>query len=155
VADAVVAGGTYAAVIMIAIAVSAVAATLARWLPEIETAVTPAVQWRFTKPALIPAALISSLCIGYREEVFFRAYLFDRASEVGIRPVGAITGGSLLFAVGHIYQGVAGFLVASLLGLILGAIYWRRKSLHGVAVAHALYNLSVLLISGPFAGQVG
>jgi len=146
--DAGTAALTYLGVMGGAITISAIIGAISAFLPEIESAFLPRVMWRFSAPALIPLALISSLAVGYREEVFFRAYLINRSSEIGVSTVGAVGGGAVLFAVGHLYQGVAGFVVALLLGVALGAIYARTRSLHGVAVAHGLYNLTILLISG-------
>jgi membrane protease YdiL (CAAX protease family) len=37
--------------------------------------------------------------------------------------------------------------VAFLLGLYLGWVYIRRRNVHIVAVAHALYNFAVLALS--------
>ena len=53
-----------------------------------------------------------------------------------------------IFGAGHFYQGVAGFVVACLLGLYLTGVLRVAKNLHVPAIAHGLYNFCVLMISG-------
>lgn len=108
----------------------------------------PAVSWTFDRHELLPLALVSTLAIGYREEIFFRAFIADRAEEAGVDARLALGVAALVFALGHIYQGLAGFVVSLTIGLVLAAVYYRTRSLHGVAVAHGLYNLLVLLAAG-------
>lgn len=108
----------------------------------------PAVSWTFERYELVPLALVSTLAIGYREEIFFRAFVADRAEEAGFDPRLALGIAALVFAAGHIYQGLAGFVVSLAVGMVLAGVYYRTRSLHGVAVAHGLYNLLVLLAAG-------
>lgn len=109
--------------------------------------IEPTVAWRFERYDLVPLVLVSTLAIGYREEIFYRAYIADRASEAGVDRRTALAAGAVLFAAGHLYQGVAGFVVALAIGLVLAEVYVRTRSLHGIAVAHGLYNFMVLLAS--------
>jgi hypothetical protein len=111
-------------------------------------AIEPTIAWSFERRELIPLVLVATLAIGYREEIFYRAYITDRAEEAGVDPRIALAAGALLFAAGHLYQGVMGFLIALTIGLVLAAVYYRTRSLHGIAVAHGLYNFAVLLLSG-------
>ncbi len=108
----------------------------------------PTVAWSFERRELIPVALVSTLAIGYREEIFYRAYIADRAEEAEVDVRTALAVGALLFASGHLYQGVMGFVLSLAIGLVLAAVYYRMRSLHGIAVAHGLYNFIVLLLSG-------
>jgi len=108
----------------------------------------PTVAWSFERRELIPLALVSTLTIGYREEIFYRAYIADRAEEADVDVRAALAVGALLFATGHLYQGIMGFVLSLAIGLVLGAVYYRTRSLHGIAVAHGLYNFAVLLLSG-------
>ncbi|MFW5684841.1 MAG: CPBP family intramembrane glutamic endopeptidase [Spirochaetota bacterium] len=109
--------------------------------------VGPAVEWTFERPELLPLLVISTLAIGYREEIFYRAYLADRAAEADLHPRVVLAAGALVFATGHLYQGVAGFVMALAIGIVLGEVYLRTKSLHGIAVAHGVYNFLVLVSS--------
>lgn len=110
--------------------------------------------WSFSRPEILPLVVLSSVAVGYREEIFYRSYLFTRATELRVPPAATIVGSSLLFAVGHLYQGIAGFVVTALLGAVLGLFYHRSQSLHAVAIGHGLYNAAVLVLSGvgPAAG---
>ena len=108
----------------------------------------PVVAWSFSRRELIPVAFLSTMAIGYREEIFFRAYLTDRAEELGVDARLALGGGAVLFALGHLYQGVMGFVVSLAIGLVFAGVYLRSRSLHGIAVAHGLYNFVVLLAAG-------
>lgn len=111
-------------------------------------AIEPGVEWTFGRQELIPLAFLSTLAIGYREEIFFRAFIADRAEEAGTDPKIALAAAAFIFALGHLYQGVLGFIVSLTIGLVLAAVYLRTRSLHGIAIAHGLYNLVVLLAAG-------
>jgi hypothetical protein len=105
----------------------------------------PNVSWTFTRVELLPAVLIAMIAVGYREELFFRSYLITRLQELGVRRAGAVAVSTVLFALGHIYQGVLGIAVSLVIGALFGMLYVRRRNLHALAIAHALYNLTVLL----------
>lgn len=111
--------------------------------------------WNLTNPAIIPILLLSSLAIGYREELFFRAYLIMRLDQLGAAPAVTIVLSALLFSLGHIYEGVVGALTALVSGVFLAMIYRRGRNLHQVALSHALYNFAVLLLSGIAGGTGG
>ncbi|MFW5848993.1 MAG: CPBP family intramembrane glutamic endopeptidase [Spirochaetota bacterium] len=134
---------------VVAIWVSAgLLATVAGALVGDGSPVEPAVAWTFDRPELIPLVLVSTLAIGYREEIFYRAYITERAERSGIDARPALGGGAVLFATGHLYQGVMGFIVALTIGGVLAAVYYRSRSLHGIAIAHGLYNFAILISSG-------
>jgi membrane protease YdiL (CAAX protease family) len=104
-------------------------------------------RWKLPAPALIPAALLFSLVTGYREELFFRAYLLTRFTGLGAGRLPAVLLSSMLFAAGHIYQGPAGFGVALLQGCYFSLLFLRRRNLHRLAWAHGLYNALILMVS--------
>jgi hypothetical protein len=129
-------------------AVLAAAGLILLLLPEgTQEVVRSGFRFRFSNRALLPLALLSSLAIAYREEAFFRSYLLTRFEQLSLNPVLAVVLGAGVFTLGHLYQGVGGALVAFLLGLYLGWVYIRRRNVHIVAVAHALYNFAVLALS--------
>ena len=104
-------------------------------------------RWRFGAYALTPLVLITSIAVGYREEVFFRAYLLNRASEIGLNTAVSVLLAALLFALGHLYQGAGAFVGTFAIGVILGFVYLRYRSLHAIAWAHGIYNTVALLMS--------
>ena len=107
---------------------------------------------------LVPLALAFGVVTGYREELFFRGYLITRFTDMGVPGAAAVAASCLLFALGHLYQGLAGFLTALCLGILFGALFLRSRALHPLAIAHALYNTVVLAATlwlpsaGPAAG---
>jgi membrane protease YdiL (CAAX protease family) len=52
-----------------------------------------------------------------------------------------------LFSICHIYEGPWGFLNAALSGVVLAYAFLRFRSLHGVAIAHALYNILAYVLA--------
>jgi len=104
-------------------------------------------RWRLTDARLLPLALLFCLVTGYREELFFRAYLLTRLAQAGLPAFLAVAASSLLFAAGHAYQGPTGFAVALLMGVYFALVFLRLRNLHRLAWAHALYNAVVLLIT--------
>ena len=105
------------------------------------------VGWQLTDAAVLPFVLITCLTTGYWEELFFRAYLDKQLRKIYFSPTGAAVTGTFLFAGGHLYQGVFPALGTALIGGILLFAFRRTGRLHAVAIAHGLYNFSVLGIS--------
>lgn len=89
--------------------------------------------------------LLYSFAIGYKEEMFFRSYLLTRASNLGLHSLYTSIIGSILFGIGHLYQG--GFIsaIAFLQGLLFSLFFLKSRNLHALAIAHSLYNFSILV----------
>jgi membrane protease YdiL (CAAX protease family) len=85
----------------------------------------------------------SCLSTGYLEESFFRFYLLSKRTDMGIGPYRAVLISVLLFSVCHIYEGPWGFLNSALSGVVLAFVFLKFRSLHGIAIAHAVYNILV------------
>ncbi len=96
-------------------------------------------------PMLVKSAVIVPLC----EELFFRGYLLAALREAGVR--GAMVFSAVFFALVH---GVDAMLLPRLLlGLLLGLMMVRTDSILAAILLHAMYNLTLLLLS--FAGLGG
>ncbi len=110
-------------------------------------------RWKLESPLQLPLALAFSVVGAYREELFFRSYLLTRFGQLGIPAAGAVASATVLFALGHWYEGTAGLVVAGLLGIYFSVVFLRTRNLHMIALAHALYNFAVLCSSlfAPFA----
>jgi membrane protease YdiL (CAAX protease family) len=91
---------------------------------------------------LLPLALFC-LVSGYREELFFRSYLITELEPFGKKT--AILIGSLLFSLGHAYQGIGAIAVTALIGVFLGWLFLKTRNAHIISLAHGLYNFLVLL----------
>jgi membrane protease YdiL (CAAX protease family) len=102
---------------------------------------------KITSPIEIPLMIAFCITVGYREEILFRAYFIPRLGEIGIKPVWAIIGTSLVFGMAHYNQGILGVVTIFAIGAFFGTVFALRKDLHAVAWAHALYNISVFLFS--------
>ena len=71
---------------------------------------------------------------------------------MGFGPLGAVMGSTMLFSICHIYEGPWGFLNSALSGLVLAFTFLRFRSLHGVAIAHALYNILAYVLGAGTGG---
>jgi membrane protease YdiL (CAAX protease family) len=90
--------------------------------------------------------VFSCIGTGYLEESFFRFYLLQKLKEwVPFTPVRLIFP-VLLFALCHAYEGPWGMLNAVLAGLLLSIVFERYRALHGIAIAHAFYNVFVYIM---------
>ena len=102
----------------------------------------PALRWYF----LVPFCVF----VGFYEELLFRGFLLDRLKiALGSWPM-AIPASALIFALGHLYEGPLAVLQIFIMGLILAAIYVRRGSIVGIALAHAGFNMINLSIMQNF-----
>ena len=95
---------------------------------------------------LIPLYLLVSIVTGYREELFFRAYLI-KFFEKNTNKVTLTIAISAMFAICHISQGTAGIIVSFITSVLLCFIFFRYRSIHINGLSHALYNFFVLLAS--------
>ncbi len=104
-------------------------------------------RWRLENASALPSAFALCLVSGYREELFFRAYLLTRLGQIGIPAGFAVAGASLLFSLGHLYEGPIAVAVTAVQGVYLSLIFMRRKNLHVISIAHGAYNFILLCIS--------
>ncbi len=117
---------------------------LAAYLPPF---LADQVHWRLSNTPLLPVILVTCALTGYSEELYFRAYLLTVLQGFGLRPGLAVATSTILFALGHLYEGLAGFLGTMVIGIILSLLFLRRRDLHSIALAHGLYNFTALLLS--------
>ncbi|MCL2478767.1 MAG: CPBP family intramembrane metalloprotease [Treponema sp.] len=99
-------------------------------------------------PSDIPGWIVmffSCLGTGYLEESFFRFYLLQKLKDwIPLLPLRVLFS-VLLFAFCHGYEGPWGVVNAVLAGLLLSVLFEKYKTLHGIAWAHALYNVFVYI----------
>ncbi|MDR0497344.1 MAG: CPBP family intramembrane metalloprotease [Treponema sp.] len=94
----------------------------------------------------------SCISTGYLEEIFFRFYLLSKRKELNMSDPLALIFSTALFSVCHIYEGPWGFINSIISGFLLSFIFLRYKSLHGIALAHGIYNFLAYVISA-FSGH--
>ncbi|MBI4581700.1 MAG: CPBP family intramembrane metalloprotease [Planctomycetes bacterium] len=94
----------------------------------------------------IPVMMAMMVFVAVWEEVVFRGFLLTRLQAIVRRWWLAVAIGTVLFAVGHGYQGPIALVAVGALGVILGVLFvWRRSLLPGIAL-HAAFNLINLLV---------
>ena len=96
--------------------------------------------------ALLPFILLSSLSVGYAEELFFRFFLIDGLMEAGASVNAASIVSILIFALSHHAQGIFGIGFAGILAAFYTSLRFRGFGLHSLALGHALYDGIILLI---------
>lgn len=105
----------------------------------------------FTREAPpVPTLALAALCalfaaaVAYREELFYRLYVIGALRERGASAAAAAAVSALVFAAGHAYQGARGLAASLAVGALLAGVALRRRRLHALAWAHALYDFAVL-----------
>ncbi len=102
--------------------------------------------WEFNNKKLIPLIFLTCMATGYSEELFFRSYLLSEFHLPGKEKF-IIAGTSFIFAMGHLYQGLPAFIGTFSIGIFLASIFIKKRNIHTIAIAHGLYNFTVLMIS--------
>jgi membrane protease YdiL (CAAX protease family) len=95
---------------------------------------------------VLVAILLIALAAGVGEEIVFRAYAISRMEEAGFGRA-AIWVPWGVFTVIHLYQGPIALLVIGAVGAVLVWLYRWQRSVWPVMVAHALYDIGILLLS--------
>jgi membrane protease YdiL (CAAX protease family) len=89
-------------------------------------------------PAVIAAAAF--------EEVAFRGFLVPRLRQItGSWPL-AVVGVSVVFGLGHVYEGALAVVQTACLGMYFSAMLLLRRRLLGPIAAHAAFNTAMLLV---------
>jgi membrane protease YdiL (CAAX protease family) len=89
----------------------------------------------------------SCILAAYLEESFFRFYILSRRDELKLNAIPAMVVSVTLFSICHIYEGPWGFLNAVISAVILAFVFLRYNAIHGIAIAHGLYNIAVYVIN--------
>jgi uncharacterized protein len=129
-----------------------IAAPVAMLGSRSESASPPFIEMISGDPSsLLNGLLLFVFCLvtGYREELFFRAYLISELDASGMRLSVAACISGVIFGLGHLYQGLPGFAGTALIGVFLAFIFLKTRNVHIVAIGHGVYNFAVL-----FAGSL-
>jgi membrane protease YdiL (CAAX protease family) len=92
----------------------------------------------------IPMILLSivPLILGaFTEELCFRSYLYRNINKLIANKWICILITNILFAMLHIYQGIMGFLVALIFGIVLSLEFKRKNNIYTITIFHAIKNL--------------
>lgn len=91
-------------------------------------------------------ALVLVLVVAVAEETVFRGYLMNRFLRLRGSLTLAVAASTLLFAIGHAYQGAVGVLTVTVAGALLALIYVWRSSLVAPTTIHVLQDLMAIVI---------
>lgn len=108
--------------------------------PDAESMLTP------HSPAQFTLATLLTVVVAIAEETIFRGYLLLRLSFVS-RSVGfAVILSTLIFSMGHGYEGIAGIATVGVMGLIFALIYLWRGSLVAPAIMHFFQDFVTIVV---------
>jgi len=88
------------------------------------------------------------------EESFFRGFLFVGLARSVIGPIGAIILTAFLWSVLHIQYNWFGMMVIFILGIVLGIVRLKTKTLWGSITVHAFWNLLTMIGTVLYANGV-
>jgi membrane protease YdiL (CAAX protease family) len=85
--------------------------------------------------------------VAFSEETIFRGYLMLRFTQVTASPVVAVAVSTLVFVMGHGYEGSLGLASVTVMGLVFALVYLWRRSLVAPVVMHFIQDfLGVVLL---------
>jgi uncharacterized protein len=91
-----------------------------------------------------------SFSAGVCEEIIFRSFMvWYFASFFGFSAIVAFLLASVLFGIGHKYQGLAGVIKTGVIGMVMGLLYFTTGSLFVPMILHALIDLAVVFLYRP------
>lgn len=91
-------------------------------------------------------AFVLVIVVAFSEEIIFRGYLIRRFTNATRSVPAAVLLSTLIFSVGHGYQGTAGIVTVGLLGLAFALIYIWRKSLVAPITLHFIQDFIGLIL---------
>ncbi len=91
-------------------------------------------------------AVVLVVVVAVSEETIFRGYLILRLRTVTRSTVAALVLSSVIFALGHGYEGSLGVVTIGIMGLIFSLIYLWRKSLVTPIVLHFLQDFIAIVV---------
>lgn len=88
-----------------------------------------------------------SVTAGICEEILYRGFIIDYLqTSMSLDLVWALLLGALIFGLGHIYQGLKGFVATTLYGFLFAGLYVSTGNLVLPIVIHVFIDLRVLLL---------
>jgi CAAX amino terminal protease family. len=98
-------------------------------------------------PGEVVLAVVLVLVVAVAEETIFRGYLILRLTTVLRSRLWAVLAASLIFAIGHGYEGEAAVVTIGLTGLVFAIVYVWRQSLVAPVVMHLVFNLLAIVVA--------
>jgi membrane protease YdiL (CAAX protease family) len=91
-------------------------------------------------------ALMMVAVVAASEETVYRGYLMSRLRAVGLSAPSAVPVSSLIFAMGHGYEGAAGMVTVGAMGATYALIYLWRGSLVAPVAMHFLQDAAAIVL---------
>ncbi len=99
--------------------------------------------WKISSKKAFFLMTFTSFFTGAFEELFYRAFVITKFTQMGFPVVVTAILSSMFFAYGHLYYGILGFLVTFILGIFFAFTYLRYKNVYYVIFIHSFYNIIV------------
>lgn len=94
------------------------------------------------------AATIMIVVVAFSEETIFRGYLMLRFKSITNSRAATVILSSVIFSIGHGYEGIGGVIIVGIMGALFSIIYLWRKSLVAPIVMHFMQDIfAIVLIS--------
>lgn len=93
-----------------------------------------------------------SVSAGVGEELVFRGFFMRLLADFGLQGLALVAVSAVIFGFAHVYQGVGGVLVTTLMGALLGVVFLATGSLLVAMAVHALMDLRLLAMPTPADG---
>ncbi len=103
-------------------------------------------------PVQLILGLLIVTVVAVVEETVFRGYLMLRFSTVTRRTSAAVILSSLVFSLGHGYEGMAGAISVFVLGAVFALVYVWRRSIVAPIVIHFLTDFTSLVLPALLSG---
>ncbi|WKC79966.1 CPBP family intramembrane glutamic endopeptidase [Borreliella tanukii] len=99
--------------------------------------------WKISSKTALFLMIFTSFFTGAFEELFYRAFVITKFTQMGFPVVVTVFLSSMFFAYGHLYYGISGFLVTFILGIFFAFAYLRYKNVYYMIFIHSFYNIIV------------
>ena len=110
-------------------------------LEEVPTSLMPHGAWQIFWGGLLV------LVVAFAEEIIFRGYLLVRIEEITESTSMGVLLSTVLFSLGHVYEGSAGMVTVAYIGLIFCRLFLWQKSLTTVIVLHFFTNFVPVVVT--------
>ena len=103
----------------------------------------------FLEPASTMQQIVAAvmvLVVAISEETIFRGYLILRFRAITGSAVAAVVISSVIFSIGHGYEGVGGVVIVGVMGAVFAVVYLWRKSLIAPIVMHFMQDFIAIVL---------
>ncbi|MFH0899014.1 MAG: type II CAAX endopeptidase family protein [Pseudomonadota bacterium] len=112
-------------------------------------------------PALVPGreivnillSVLLVLVVALAEETIFRGYLLARLAEISGSRIVAVLVSSVVFSLGHHYEGSAGVVTVGVMGVAFSLVLLWRRSLVAPITIHFLQDFAGVVLAPFLAGR--